>query len=224
MKAENLPFADGEFDAATAIEVLEHVPDAEHTVAEMARCAKRRLLVSVPREPLWRGLNIARGAYLEGARQHARPRQPLVQARVRGAAGAPRRGRRGAFAVPVDDVAVRLRHDDLPGADETAGPPQAFVRRGARILSIGIASTGCSRSPILGCEPRSRRRRLRGRLAAVGRAVRRHVGHLPARRAAAVAHDRRPPRARRITGAIRCGSRRSSRAASRRRSWSSRWS
>ena len=63
MKAENLPFADGEFDAATAIEVLEHVPDAEHSVAEMARVAKRWLLVSVPREPLWRGLNLARGAY-----------------------------------------------------------------------------------------------------------------------------------------------------------------
>jgi SAM-dependent methyltransferase len=63
MKAENLPFADGEFDAAAAIEVLEHVPDAEHTVAEMARVAKRWLLVSVPREPLWRGLNMARGAY-----------------------------------------------------------------------------------------------------------------------------------------------------------------
>jgi SAM-dependent methyltransferase len=63
MKAENLPFADDEFDAATAIEVLEHVPDAEHTVAEMARVAKRWLLVSVPREPLWRGLNMARGAY-----------------------------------------------------------------------------------------------------------------------------------------------------------------
>ena len=63
MKAENLPFADGEFDAAAAIEVLEHVPDAEHTVAEMARVAKRSLLVSVPREPLWRALNMARGAY-----------------------------------------------------------------------------------------------------------------------------------------------------------------
>jgi SAM-dependent methyltransferase len=63
MKAENLPFADADFDAATAIEVLEHVPDAEHTVAEMARVAKRWLLVSVPREPLWRGLNLARGAY-----------------------------------------------------------------------------------------------------------------------------------------------------------------
>ncbi len=63
MKAENLPFADNEFDVATAIEVLEHVPDPEHTVAEMARCAERFLLVSVPREPLWRAVNMARGAY-----------------------------------------------------------------------------------------------------------------------------------------------------------------
>jgi 2-polyprenyl-3-methyl-5-hydroxy-6-metoxy-1,4-benzoquinol methylase len=65
MKAENLPFADDEFDLTSAIEVLEHVPDPAHTVAEMARCAKRHLLVSVPREPLWRGLNMARGAYLK---------------------------------------------------------------------------------------------------------------------------------------------------------------
>ncbi len=65
MHAENLPFADGEFDMATAIEVLEHVPDPAHTVAEMARCAHSHLLVSVPREPLWRGLNVARGAYVK---------------------------------------------------------------------------------------------------------------------------------------------------------------
>jgi 2-polyprenyl-3-methyl-5-hydroxy-6-metoxy-1,4-benzoquinol methylase len=65
MPAEHLPFADGEFDLASAIEVLEHVPDPAHTVAEMARVASRHLLVSVPREPLWRGLNIARGAYLK---------------------------------------------------------------------------------------------------------------------------------------------------------------
>lgn len=63
MRAENLPFAEGEFDVASAIEVLEHVPDPEHTLAEMARCAERHLLVSVPREPLWRMLNMARGAY-----------------------------------------------------------------------------------------------------------------------------------------------------------------
>jgi 2-polyprenyl-3-methyl-5-hydroxy-6-metoxy-1,4-benzoquinol methylase len=65
MKAENLPFEDGEFEMSAAIEVLEHVPDPEHTVAEMARVASRHLLVSVPREPLWRTLNVARGAYLK---------------------------------------------------------------------------------------------------------------------------------------------------------------
>jgi len=65
MKAEALPFADGEFDCATAIEVLEHVPDAAHTVSEMARVAQRHLLVSVPREPMWRMLNMVRGAYLK---------------------------------------------------------------------------------------------------------------------------------------------------------------
>jgi ubiquinone/menaquinone biosynthesis C-methylase UbiE len=64
MLAENMPFADDEFDLASAIEVLEHVPDPEHTVAEMARVARRHLLVSVPREPLWRMLNMARGAYI----------------------------------------------------------------------------------------------------------------------------------------------------------------
>jgi len=56
--------ASGSFDLATAIEVLEHVPDPERTLAEMARVAGRHLLVSVPREPLWRALNVARGAYL----------------------------------------------------------------------------------------------------------------------------------------------------------------
>ncbi len=63
MRAENLPFTENEFGLASAIEVLEHVPDPEHTLAEMARCAERHLLVSVPREPLWRALNMARGAY-----------------------------------------------------------------------------------------------------------------------------------------------------------------
>jgi 2-polyprenyl-3-methyl-5-hydroxy-6-metoxy-1,4-benzoquinol methylase len=64
MQAEDLPFAANEFDLATAIEVLEHVPHPERTLAEMARCAERHLLVSVPREPLWRMLNVARGAYI----------------------------------------------------------------------------------------------------------------------------------------------------------------
>jgi 2-polyprenyl-3-methyl-5-hydroxy-6-metoxy-1,4-benzoquinol methylase len=64
VKPGPLPFGDREFDVVTAIEVLEHVPDPEQTVAEMARVANGHLLVSVPREPLWRALNMARGAYL----------------------------------------------------------------------------------------------------------------------------------------------------------------
>jgi 2-polyprenyl-3-methyl-5-hydroxy-6-metoxy-1,4-benzoquinol methylase len=62
-EATSLPYSAGEFDMATAIEVLEHVPDPQATLAEMARVAGRWLLVSVPREPLWRVLNVARGAY-----------------------------------------------------------------------------------------------------------------------------------------------------------------
>ncbi len=65
LKAENMPFDDDEFDVATAIEVLEHVPDPAHTISEMARVSKRALLVSVPREPIWRAVNMARGAYIK---------------------------------------------------------------------------------------------------------------------------------------------------------------
>jgi len=62
--ADGLPYADREFELVTATEVLEHVPEPEQVVAEMARVASRHLLVSVPHEPLWRLLNVARGAYL----------------------------------------------------------------------------------------------------------------------------------------------------------------
>jgi 2-polyprenyl-3-methyl-5-hydroxy-6-metoxy-1,4-benzoquinol methylase len=59
-----LPYADDEFDLVCATEVLEHIPGPEQIVAEMARVARRHLLVSVPHEPLWRVLNVARGAYV----------------------------------------------------------------------------------------------------------------------------------------------------------------
>ena len=64
MKAERLPFADGEFDVAAAIEALEHVPDPEHTVAEMARVASGHLLVLRPPRARVADDNMARGAYL----------------------------------------------------------------------------------------------------------------------------------------------------------------
>lgn len=64
-EATKLDFADGEFELATAIEVLEHVPEPATTIAEMGRVASKFVLVSVPREPLWRALNMARGSYLK---------------------------------------------------------------------------------------------------------------------------------------------------------------
>ena len=64
MKAENLPFADGEFDARDARSRCSSTcPTPSTRWPRWRACAKRWLLVSVPREPLWRGLNMARGAY-----------------------------------------------------------------------------------------------------------------------------------------------------------------
>jgi 2-polyprenyl-3-methyl-5-hydroxy-6-metoxy-1,4-benzoquinol methylase len=63
-RAEQLPFAADEFDLVAAVEALEHIPQPELVLGEMTRVARRHLLVSVPREPLWRALNIVRGGYL----------------------------------------------------------------------------------------------------------------------------------------------------------------
>ena len=64
MEVERLEFADGEFELVAATEVLEHVATPERALGEMARVASRHLLVSVPHEPVWRALNMARGAYV----------------------------------------------------------------------------------------------------------------------------------------------------------------
>jgi SAM-dependent methyltransferase len=44
-------------------EVLEHLPEPRRALAVLARLARPHLIVSVPREPLWRVLNLARGRY-----------------------------------------------------------------------------------------------------------------------------------------------------------------
>ena len=62
--AESLPFSEDEFDLVAAIESLEHLSDPSGTLDQMARIARSHLLVSVPREPLWRALNLVRGAHL----------------------------------------------------------------------------------------------------------------------------------------------------------------
>jgi len=44
-------------------EVLEHLPDPAAALRAIARLARPHALLSVPREPVWRALNLARGKY-----------------------------------------------------------------------------------------------------------------------------------------------------------------
>jgi SAM-dependent methyltransferase len=59
-----LPFPDRAFDLVLGIEVLEHVPDPAAAMAELSRLARGDLVLSVPREPIWRAANLARGKYI----------------------------------------------------------------------------------------------------------------------------------------------------------------
>ena len=142
---------------ATAIEVLEHVPDPEHTVAEMARVR--------PRRPPAR-LRPARAALARA--QHGPRRLPEATSAtrpghlnhwskrgVRRAAVQARRGRRGALAVPVDDAARPCCSAErrAAGASATAaarGPVDRHRLDRARHLRL-----------LLGRLARPRRRRVR---------------------------------------------------------------
>jgi ubiquinone/menaquinone biosynthesis C-methylase UbiE len=61
---EDLPFPDRSADLVMAIEVLEHVPNPDLALREIARVSAGDVIVSVPREPIWRIGNMARGRYL----------------------------------------------------------------------------------------------------------------------------------------------------------------
>jgi 2-polyprenyl-3-methyl-5-hydroxy-6-metoxy-1,4-benzoquinol methylase len=51
-------------DLLVCCEVLEHLEDPDSVLERLCRLRCKRLLLSVPREPLWRALNMARGKYL----------------------------------------------------------------------------------------------------------------------------------------------------------------
>lgn len=59
-----LPVADRAFDCVIACEVFEHLEEPMLALAEVERVSSRYLLISVPWEPVWRVLNMARGRYL----------------------------------------------------------------------------------------------------------------------------------------------------------------
>ncbi|MFW6154375.1 MAG: class I SAM-dependent methyltransferase [Planctomycetota bacterium] len=60
----DLSRADNVADLVVCLEVLEHLDDPPAALTELARVARTGVILSVPREPLWRVLNLARGAYL----------------------------------------------------------------------------------------------------------------------------------------------------------------
>lgn len=59
-----LPRADRSVDLVICCEVLEHLHDPAAGLAELARVARRAVLLSTPWEPVWRLLNLARGRYV----------------------------------------------------------------------------------------------------------------------------------------------------------------
>jgi SAM-dependent methyltransferase len=145
-----LPFPDDTFDLVLGIEVLEHVPDPAAALGEIARVARGTVLVSVPREPIWRIANMARGRYWSdlgntpGHIQHwsrrsfvgmvgryldvTEVRSPLpwtfAQGRARPGSGARSRGAGGAAAVALADY---QHHDEQPGdqRDDESRPAPA---------------------------------------------------------------------------------------------------
>lgn len=64
---QSIESIDAKAEAAPLVvccEVLEHVDDPARAIDVLAELARPHLLASVPREPIWRALNMARGKYL----------------------------------------------------------------------------------------------------------------------------------------------------------------
>jgi len=58
-----VPETDGA-DLVVACEVLEHLEDPRAALKVLQKISQNHIILSVPREPLWRLLNMARGKYL----------------------------------------------------------------------------------------------------------------------------------------------------------------
>lgn len=53
----DLPFDEGAFDAVVCSEVLEHLDEPARALAELTRVARHHVLLTVPREPIFKFLN-----------------------------------------------------------------------------------------------------------------------------------------------------------------------
>jgi ubiquinone/menaquinone biosynthesis C-methylase UbiE len=59
-----LPYDDKRFDLVVCCEVLEHLERPADGLAELARVARKAVLLSTPWEPVWRMMNVARFKYV----------------------------------------------------------------------------------------------------------------------------------------------------------------
>ena len=62
----NLARPDRSYDLVFTLEVLEHLEDPDRALAEICRVSRRWVICSVPREPVWRALNLMRLKYVGG--------------------------------------------------------------------------------------------------------------------------------------------------------------
>lgn len=89
--AYDLPYPDSTFDLVICCEVLEHLEEPARALAEIHRVGSRWAVLSTPNEPIFRGLNLLRGAHLSrlgntpGHVQHFSPAslRRLVSSRFR---------------------------------------------------------------------------------------------------------------------------------------------
>lgn len=61
--AYQLPIPDSGVDLLLCTEVLEHLDNPEQALTEFYRATARYAILTVPREPIWCALNMARGSY-----------------------------------------------------------------------------------------------------------------------------------------------------------------
>ncbi|MEK7631424.1 MAG: class I SAM-dependent methyltransferase [Patescibacteria group bacterium] len=61
-----LEHPDASVDLVLALEVLEHLDRPLDALKELARVTRKWAIISVPNEPLWRVMNLARGTYVRG--------------------------------------------------------------------------------------------------------------------------------------------------------------
>lgn len=140
--AERLPLADRSVDSVVCMDVLEHLDDDLGALREMVRVARKRVLLTVPREdPILDGFNLTflhwqdrthRRAYTEAAVRSLLERAGCHRYRIVPELSVPWRPMLRALVRPRNTLPNRLRHL-LVGISDLLARPGASQGRRQRI-------------------------------------------------------------------------------------------